>query len=342
MKKLFLIDVLVAGPCNYDCCYCYLNKKTRKRKGFGKLAAPEGREELLRIMNELGECEVSLCGTGEASLIPNFFDLCEAITKKNYLTLITNFSFSDEEFIGRVPPERVLGLIISLHPKHEEDIDSFFRRIERYKKRGYPVAITYVTHPLRIKNIPRLYDRFTKIGVEFRVAPFGGMFKGRGYPRDFSEDEKKTILSYTTLPSAYHSLLRGLRLHKGKPCNAGHRSFYLDDKTGDILRCPHSRAVLGKLEGGSINIWDKAYPCDSYLCGCSNHAEEERAVDEYFEKMLDGKDLPRIFTEKDAQWYMPLCEPIWKEYEGAFPDLFAYDVRYFPDSFVDKKGLRRR
>lgn len=337
MKNTFLVDVNLAGPCNFDCYYCYVDKKTRRRKDFGKLSTSKGQKKLLELLDELGSCEVSLCGTGEAGLLPNFFELCEAITGNHYLTLITNLSFSDSEFIKRIPSKRVFGIIISLHPEHEEDINRFFQRVELYQDNTYPIAITYVAHPLRIKNIPSLYKRFDEMGIDFRIAVFDGIFNGKKYPKSYSNKEQNVILSYITTPSTYHRLIRGFRLHKGKICNAGYASFYLDDETGDIKRCSSGNTILGNLFRGKIKIPNRPLPCDTYICGCDKHAEEERKVNKYYQNALTERGNLKVFTKKDAEWYMPLCEPIWEEYESVMPELLRNDVRYIADSSLGEK-----
>lgn len=317
MKRPFLINVLLAGHCNFDCFYCYIDRNERRKEGFGRLATSEGVRDLLEIADELGTCEISLCGTGEASLLPNFFELCEAITKRHYLTIITNFSFSDDEFIRTAPSERVFEILVSLHPEHEKDIGSFFKRIGRYLDEGYSISITYVAHPLRIKNIPGLHERSDSMGVSFRLVPFYGTYDGKNYPAGYTKKERELLFPYITSPSAYHGLVHGPRLHKGKPCNAAHTSFHLDDRSGDIFRCQTSNTLLGNLDKGKINVWDRAYPCDDYVCRCAEHAEEERRTEEYYKRTLTEKGTPKVFTAKDAEWYLPLCEPIREEYKDA-------------------------
>lgn len=332
MRQPFLVDILLHGPCNFDCYYCCADttpdKKVLKGNNFGMLSTKRGVKELMTLLDELGVCEVSLCGTGEASLFPNFFSLCETITKKHYLTLVTNMSFDDRCFMKKIPAKRVSGILMSLHPSHEKDMDGFIGRVGFYKSKGYPVAIIYVAHPLRIANIPRLYETFDQMGVEFRIAPFNGCYKGREYPASYTKKERKTILSHNFMPNTFYRIERGFRLHKGKLCLAGYRQVDIDDRTGDVLRCYDSGTVLGNLYRGKIQILEIPLPCDACVCGCHEHAEEARQVKKHLINNRSKNGTPALFGAKDAAWYNRLCEPIWREYEGMADQLRKLGVKH--------------
>jgi hypothetical protein len=334
MRDLFLVDILLHGPCNFDCYYCCADPKPYRKRvrdnEFGRLSTKRGVKELMRFLDELGPCEVSLCGTGEAALFPNFFDLCEAITERNFLTLITNMSFDDAEFLRRVPPDRVSGILMSLHPIHEKDLDGFVGRVALYMSKGYPVAVIYVAHPRRIRNIPRLHRIFDGMGVELRVAPFNGRYRGRDYPAGYTKGERRTILSHNGRPSIHYRMTKGLRLHRGKMCEAGCRRVDIDDRTGDVLRCSDGWTVLGNLYKGRIQILERPVPCDALVCGCHAHAAEERAVERYLRRNTKANGVPRVFTKRDFGWYSKLCRPIWREYERFVPELIRLGVKGMP------------
>lgn len=180
------VNIILQGPCNYRCCYCYVDRKRLDGVPFGPISTREGAGKLLAMLDLMGRSSVMLVGGGEAMLLPNFIELCTSITRRHKLAIMTNFSRPIEPFMEAVPPEKVSSFVISLHPEGEKELEGLKKSVCNMQKAGYPVTVIYVAHPLRIGNIPGLYGWFTARDVVFKVAPFNGEFRGKPYPSSYT------------------------------------------------------------------------------------------------------------------------------------------------------------
>jgi len=322
---LINVGVTLQGPCNYQCYYCYLDREQLRNAPFGPLCTDEGTDRLIALLDRLGTCLVNVIGGGEATIIPNFLSFCERITQRHYLLLITNFSVSFDEFLDRIPPERLDVLLISMHPQHEQRLEAFVNNVRQLKSKGYGVQLTYVAHPRRLKRIEPLFRRFADLGIPFKAAPFKGSYKGRELPQGYTEAELDLILPYLLVPSAYHVLERGPRLHAGKLCSAGCNAFEIEEGTGSITRCPDSRHVIGNLYEEWLDPLPGPRPCEVGACQCGSHLEEDVWLAKQYRECYSEGGIRPLTRAQMAEYY-ELCEPNWQLYTRCVPDLLREGV----------------
>ena len=137
---------------------------------------------------------------GEPSIYPSFADLCEHLTRKHYLSLNSNLSHrSLDDFAERIDPDRVHFINGSVHYEERRkrgDLRAFIERVRRLQRRGFNVLVSLLMTPTMCSVFPELRDHFASQGLFLIPKMLTGKYRGRRYPRAYSNDEKAAFTDY--------------------------------------------------------------------------------------------------------------------------------------------------
>jgi len=281
--ELYMIIELLK-ECNFNCEYCFnrsyrnsikfktehiINKVLRKKKKLGNI----GIDKFVTNIGKLNkECLILLAG-GEPFLFPKFTELCKKLTRKNYITVITNLSHpSVYKFADEVNPNKVKRLFCSLHIIDLEKyglVKDFIKKVKYLENKGFKTEILYTMYPPLFKRFLKDYKFFKSHGITISTKCFRGLFKSKIYPQSYSKEQRGLLLKYSRDIDKKILELNNFNF-KGKKCNAGKSTItILND--GKVIRChgEHKNSI-GNLIDGNIKLFKNAKLCEAKICPCPN------------------------------------------------------------------------
>ena len=267
--------------CNYRCTYCpweMANSWEKMAKKNRVVPAAEWIACWDRIHSKYGASHLYLLG-GEPLLYPGIEELLRGVSKKHYLSIITNLSLpldTIKRFAKELPPERV-RFGPSFHPQFA-DLDEFVEKTVVLNEAGFQPWVSIVAWPPFVDKLQGYKDAFTKRGIPPIVQTFFGTYEGKQYPQAFTAEEKSEISAQ--LPEDNPDLEPyGLREQStfGKPCMSGHiYSKVLAD--GDVHRCgsvvdyDNPPPPMGNILNPDFALWSGPTPCPRLTCRCGESA----------------------------------------------------------------------
>ncbi len=177
------IGVFLTLDCNYRCPYC-INGSARTRQKAVLPAAAWA--DFFGRLDTRG-VPLTLQG-GEPTLYPGFYDLIDRLPAGLALDLLTNLNFDARVFLDRVPagrfnrPGPYAGIRVSYHPQ-AMDLDATIGKLLLLQEGGHRVGLYGVAHPESCDALQRAKSRCLRAGIDFRVKPFLGDFRGVMYGR---------------------------------------------------------------------------------------------------------------------------------------------------------------
>jgi MoaA/NifB/PqqE/SkfB family radical SAM enzyme len=231
-------------------------KAKLKPKAAGKIDIPS----LIKTLNDTKKIfKISFTG-GEPFVVPNFIELCKALTQKHCIGMFTNLTSSKiKKFANEVDPQKVSHIRASLHIKELEKSNLLNRYIENFiwlKSKGFKISTSVVAHPSLGREVGehRLY--FKEKGVDLCFVPFRGRYRGKQYPKAYTEQELK-IFGLEAGEMFYQ---------KGKLCNAGYNVGVVFP-SGDAQSCFSLDHGLGNVFK-KIEFKKSLVRCPFKYCSC--------------------------------------------------------------------------
>lgn len=254
--------------CNLDCEYC-----------FGKITDPSIKvhsikiEKLISTLNKTDKTfRISFTG-GEPTLIPNFVEACQAITKKHYISFNSNLiSKNIKQFVNEISPNRVLHIHASFHYDEllkKNLLKLFVNNYNYLKGNGFNIYSEAVAYPKIIKRLPSI-TKFASDNLDnLTFAPFYGVFGGSNYPENYSNEELELFgISKNELSNF---------TQKGELCNAGNNVAVVFSN-GNVYPCHQIKTKIGNIYEG-IEFRDELVKCPSKKCGCPLNKYDEYLFD---------------------------------------------------------------
>jgi len=264
------ITWIINEKCNFQCSYCGYWRNNRQP------SEPIDIQKLSEGLNCLrGVWHFNILG-GEPFLEKNFIDICREITKKNYVSLITNLSTANVfDFADNINPEKCGFINASIHiterEKRDVNLSSFIEKVLYLQEKGFNIRAQYVTFPDLFDRIKSDFEFLKSSGIQkVYIKVFSGEFNGKHYPSSFTTDEKKFL---ENLGADYHEseILNKSHEYYGKLCLAGQRSFVMD-RDGNLKRCFSVLKSHGNFFEKSIRYDTKTKPCPKNNCDCPYEA----------------------------------------------------------------------
>ncbi|MBN2344063.1 MAG: radical SAM protein [Deltaproteobacteria bacterium] len=251
--------------CNYHCEYC---SGPRVKKSLRRGRTKEDADTVIRFFQQTEKTWLLGLSGGEPTIHPHFYHFVNSLKSDHFFYMFSNLSFDVTQFMNSVPADRVQYLKLSLHPKG--DMDLFFENFSTLHRNGYnPVAIM-VSAPGEFDRAKHLAEFCGKNEFPFTFSVMEGPYRGKNYPAEYTETERRFVESYTLEPG---NLIRLISKTSGGmntfnlSCDAGSSSFVLDMETGVIQRCESDKTVFGNVYEGTFAPNTRAANCP-VINGC--------------------------------------------------------------------------
>lgn len=177
------VGVFLTLACNLTCSYCinHLSGKAQK-KGF--LIG----DEWITILNRLNlpaNLPISLQG-GEPTVHPHFYHIVKNLRENTPIDLLTNLQFDPIEFSKHISPSRLkrdaayANIRVTYHPE-TMSWNNLVEKVTWMKEHDYSICIYGILHPRDEQEILRAKSVADKLGIDFRVKEFLGVYEGKIY-----------------------------------------------------------------------------------------------------------------------------------------------------------------
>lgn len=194
------VGVFLTFACNYRCDYC-INWQMDARRMSEHMSAQQWADALNRLRLHDG-LPISLQG-GEPTVHREFYDIIDRLDPSLPVDLLTNLQFDVDEFMRRVPPERIKrdAPYASIRASYHPQVMSLPETIEKtltLLRNGYSIGLFGVLHPEQKGAILRAQQQCRQAGIDFRTKEFLGTYRGRlygtyRYPQGLDGDHPQTV-----------------------------------------------------------------------------------------------------------------------------------------------------
>ncbi len=257
----------ITRVCNFNCEYCFskMPLKNVKLKNIDY-------QKILNVFEKTKKIfRLSFTG-GEPTLIPNFTEAIENISKEHFLSFNSNLVSTDfNDFVVKINPERIIEIHASFHfheLKRRGLLELFFKNYLMLKEAGFDIYAEQVAYPLILKEANQIKEQFQKNNIEINFSPFLGKYKQQLYPENYLKEEIKKFGIKNI------DKFEG----KGELCNAGFTAA-VAFSNGDIYKCFNDKKKLGNLFVG-IDFLSEMEICKSKVCGCPLKLYDKQLFDE--------------------------------------------------------------
>jgi MoaA/NifB/PqqE/SkfB family radical SAM enzyme len=245
--------------CNLRCAYCWEVQRLAK----GELEPEPFRpaDECADAWNRLRPGILDITG-GEPFMQPDFLELLDALDDGIRIAITTNLSYDMTEFVGRMSPEKIFSMTVSLHPTQKLPFDHFLGRALLLKNRGFNITVNYVTWPEQLWVLPRYKEAVESAGLRFHVDPYAST---PHHPFEFTEAEKQFMRGYLGEDRDQHWF--GEIDKSPVMCSGGFNHINVQPD-GEAYRC-----IDDKVRGmsGLGNIFDPAFALNAEWTRCENY-----------------------------------------------------------------------
>ncbi len=256
--------------CNYRCSYCpwEMTGSWEQMEDFQEWIEPSAwRACWDRVYQQYGSVHLTILG-GEPLLYRKVDELLAGITRKHFVTVVTNLSLPwprIETLADAVPAER-LRFSASFHPQYTE-AEPFLEKLRLLKRRGFECSASVVAWPPFMDRLDSLQSLFGRNGFPLWIQVFFGHFENRLYPASYTDSERRSLARHV------HDLTDHYELPEsplGKPCASGY-AYAKVLSNGDVYRCGSSVrhvAPLGNLFDSEFELLEGPTACPKNRCFC--------------------------------------------------------------------------
>ena len=181
--------------CNYKCPYCYYAYSDKSKEYFwgniedwrNAFKGAFGNQKLYFYL-----------GFGEPMLGKRFYDVVKMIEEepKWNLRIITNLSLDLSRLMDSLlVKEKRLFINASFHPT-QVSIDKFIKQLQVLRDNKIEAPVVYVMWPPHLKRFISDYEEFNKYKYLVHIRRFKGQYRGKTYPRDYTDEERQFIAKY--------------------------------------------------------------------------------------------------------------------------------------------------
>ena len=277
-----LADWLINSYCNYACEYCpQVRAKSHKKKSAGRMEI----DAISDFFDSTNLTWLIHMSGGEPFLHPKFVSLCRSLTKKHYISVNSNMSLKTlDAFMNTIDPARVEFVHASVHYhelKKRRLSSEFLRGIQGMRTAGFSTYVTQVFYPPIVEEFGEIFSDFHRNGIIVHPKIFRGFYRGRLYPQEYSESDRRIFIEFCHRASSLDELpathinpendiesLQGFLSFKGSLCLAGKRYVRIDYE-GNIYRCSMASSPIGNIFQKKFERFAGAEVCPYRMCPCS-------------------------------------------------------------------------
>lgn len=250
--------------CNFSCNYCIV-------EATGGAPRKVDVSRIVQRLNRFNKTMLISFSGGEPFLIPNFTELCAALSESHLIRIDTNLSLDDacEKFLHVVNPDRVLEICFSTHVLEREKrgigLDRLRSLVNRFQDKGFTMIGKFVAYPPLIERMENDIKFFESHGIRVLPSFFWGTYKGKSYPFDggqlsYTHDDYERILKLNPRAETQIQKVRG------SYCQAGCTAFTINWHD-EVFMCD----LIPKKLGNFFDEWQpfkKVIRCPKDYCNC--------------------------------------------------------------------------
>ncbi|MBN1796958.1 MAG: radical SAM protein [Spirochaetales bacterium] len=244
--------------CNFNCDYCFIPTEVLRNDPL----EPIRTQRFLEVLHETGKTFNIIFSGGEPFIIPNLVEACAELTKKHYISIVTNLSLTKriKDFVKAVDCKRVQYMVCSFQAHELEKrnmVNTFMENYRLLKNAGFGIHAQIVAYPPVLKDLEKYLKLFHEKDLEVICAPFIGRYNNRSYPGAYSNAELKLIrCERQAIKTSYN--------WKNKSCIAGYNNGLVNSKH-DVLCCINIKNKIGNIYE-KINFSQKMIKCPHEFC----------------------------------------------------------------------------
>lgn len=160
----------ITYKCNLRCPYCWT---FQDEWGWEHAYPFISSEKWVEAWNKTDVDVIDLAG-GEPMLQPRLWYFINNAKQKFHLT--SNIMEVDE-FIEKVNPLKILGIVCSLHYYTKKGFSAkqlikFDMNLRKLTNAGFHCRVNFVAWPGQVEDIPAMHKKYKKMGFDFHVEPF--------------------------------------------------------------------------------------------------------------------------------------------------------------------------
>ncbi len=236
-KTPFQANVSLWQNCNLKCPYCFASPTAPPKKWSEDVA--ERLDQLLGFLDATGQWTLTMSG-GEVTIYPGFSEICRRLDEAGHrVEFFTNgvkplaevFPDGSIRHVARVGLSYQLG-----SEKSPRATQVFEQNVAFLLASGVEADVNYVMYPDRPGEPEEVKNRFMAMGADFRFLAFQGEYQGQQYPYAYTRELKDGFSRYGDLRAAY-LLEHGYHMPTFKRCRAGHETFYISLRRGQVFTC---------------------------------------------------------------------------------------------------------
>ncbi len=245
--------------CNYKCEYCYVPSQVNMGHHF----QGDIKEWHDAFKNTFGNQKlVFYLSFGEPTVAKSFYDVLDMIAgEPNWYGHITsNLSVPLERLAGtKLVKEGRLDINGSFHPT-QTTIDKFLKKLLFLREHGIECPVVFVMYPPFIKKFEEWFKIFKEHNFLFHIRRFRGWYKGKYYPKAYTEEERQLIAKYCDDATIKYMLNDFNVDFKGWLSYQGMYYLFVDPH-GDVQTSPDSSdKYLGNIFKGNVKLFTEPQP----------------------------------------------------------------------------------
>ena len=218
--------------CNYKCPYCYYSYSPKAENYFfGNI-----QEWHNAFKKSFGNQKlIFYLAFGEPTLGEAFYDVLKMIEEESKwsLRITTNLSQNLERLVNtRLAKEERLNINASFHPT-QVSIKNFLDQALYLRKHYIEVPIVYVMWPPHLKRFESDFKIFNDHNFLVHVRRFKGIYKGKSYPKSYTDEERQFIARYCDDATIKYMLNEDQNVIYDRTTYSGFH-FFIVDCTGNI------------------------------------------------------------------------------------------------------------
>jgi len=255
--------------CNYSCSYCYVSSDTNVEHRYA------GNPEIWHkaFKDTFGNQKlIFYLSFGEPMAGKGFYEVLSMIASESLWEgcMTSNLSLPLERLIKtEIVKSGRFHVNASFHPT-QTTIDGFLQKLHILRDNGIECPVIYVMHPEQLDAFESFWEQFSKHQFLVHVRRFRGRYRGKWYPRAYSDVQRQFIARYCD-DATIKYMLNEFELNdigfKGKLTYAG--MFYLlVTCEGDVYMCPDYKGpCLGNVLKNTVRLYTEPQPYGGLIEG---------------------------------------------------------------------------